>query len=821
MTMEVEQRCEQIDVSTILTTLLNDFSAVIDYRTLRDSLPQRLAALLKCRCILLYVRIDETLQLASGSFSDQPGWSAELLKVAHINPMSVNSNEPEARAWRSRQIVLDPVPASTLVAAPLIYRQHGIGVMVALRGYARCNCDTAEYNTVYWDADDVKKLEAVASVVALLLENTRLLEHDRERIHELSLLNTISRQMNCSLYEKERLRSVIIQRTREIASLDLCAMLEPGVVPEMMPWVTLRLCELLFQRLQRHDSHLPLIFERIGHKKDTSAQPYFDELPDHVKTFFVLPLLRSRSSYQPGRQGKHTLSASRSEFESDARLWGCIVGCYYRPWKMRQTALALLQVLASQASAVLENMHLVTKVVEARNEARKLLRQVLDDKRLKALILESVPSGLITTDLNGCIHTFNRAASVILGYHPYEVLGQPLQKILDLRALRDTEVHATITNFIPLSQQGAFLAGMHAGEAMSETVVTVDRYDRELVLDVDVRPLYDESSEQVGLLMTFIDVTAMHRLEEEKRRLDHLASLGEMAASVAHEVRNPLASIKTSIQMLRNDVTDAALANSDAECADGMQESIAVMLKEVERLDTIVRDLLLFARPHQLRRVRCDIFEVCEHMLAVVQPQCAEANIEIHRIFDDLSAIWVDGGQIEQVLLNLLLNAIQAMSDGGILSVTCHCISAEQAIYDTAGSACPPTQRPSGGAHTAVSAYAWLIDRHASEQEYRVEEWLEIVIQDTGVGITSDQLKHIFQPFYTTKAHGIGLGLAITRRLVEDHGGYLRIESQYSYGATIAVRLPFVSHQEPTNCRGESGTLPERVDDGSGNSYHR
>ena len=105
----------------------------------------------------------------------------------------------------------------------------------------------------------------------------------------------------------------------------------------------------------------------------------------------------------------------------------------------------------------------------------------------------------------------------------------------------------------------------------------------------------------------------------------------------------------------------------------------------------------------------------------------------------------------------------------------------------------------SGGAHTAVSAYAWLIDRHAASKEYRVEEWLEIVIQDTGVGIAADQLKHIFQPFYTTKAHGIGLGLAITRRLVEDHGGYLRIESQYGYGATIAVRLPFFSHQEPTN----------------------
>jgi signal transduction histidine kinase len=299
----------------------------------------------------------------------------------------------------------------------------------------------------------------------------------------------------------------------------------------------------------------------------------------------------------------------------------------------------------------------------------------------------------------------------------------------------------------------------------------------------------------MGLLTTFNDVTLMHRLEEEKHRLDRLVSLGEMAASVAHEVRNPLASIKTSMQMLHDDLHEAGMTVSTSEQAESQHEwiqtSVSVVLKEVKRLDTIVRDLLLFARPRQLQRTRCDIVEICEQVFSLVQHQCTDANVEVHRIFDELPSIWIDPSQIEQVLLNLYLNAIQAMPDGGILTLACHCISTEQALYDTAGSDCPPTQKPSGTSGTAVSAYSWLIDQHVTQKEFRVDQWLEIIIRDTGVGIAADQLPHIFQPFYTTKAHGIGLGLAITRRLVEDHGGYLRIESQFGYGATIAVRMPF------------------------------
>src|ERR1019366_5660178 len=157
-----------------------------------------------------------------------------------------------------------------------------------------------------------------------------------------------------------------------------------------------------------------------------------------------------------------------------------------------------LQVLANQASAVLKNIQLMAELVEARNEARKLLRRVLDDQRLKALILASIPSGLITTDLNGHIVTFNEAAEAIIGYHSYEVLGQPWRQFF----------HMHVNPFQEHAEQ----------EQQSETVIVLDRRGEEVILNIDVLPLWGDPGERLGCLITFVDITSVRRLEEEKRR---------------------------------------------------------------------------------------------------------------------------------------------------------------------------------------------------------------------------------------------------------------------------------------------------------------
>ncbi len=204
------------------------------------------------------------------------------------------------------------------------------------------------------------------------------------------------------------------------------------------------------------------------------------------------------------------------------------------------------------------------------------------------------------------------------------------------------------------------------------------------------------------------------------------------------------------------------------------------MLKEVERLDIIVRDLLLFARPRQLHRTRCDVVELSEHVLTLIQGQCAEANVAVHRVYAEIPAYWVDMGQLEQIQLNLYMNALQAMPAGGILTVAYRSLSLEHSERAEQESM---IQSPDTASWTS----------YEPGREPSPQQWLEMVVSDTGIGIESDQLEKIFQPFYTTRAHGIGLGLAITRRLIEDHAGYIRVESQFGYGTTVIVRLPAIT----------------------------
>jgi signal transduction histidine kinase len=192
-------------------------------------------------------------------------------------------------------------------------------------------------------------------------------------------------------------------------------------------------------------------------------------------------------------------------------------------------------------------------------------------------------------------------------------------------------------------------------------------------------------------------------------------------------------------------------------------------MDEVERLDTIVRDLLLFARPRQTHRTVCNLRALSERVLHMLQPQCDERGVRVLQTCPDaLPLLSLDASQIEQVLLNLYLNAIQAMPEGGTLAVSYQVV--------------PALER----AETCL-----LADRPGDQRQ---GEWLELAVSDTGMGIASEDLERVFQPFHTTKAHGIGLGLPITRRFIEEHQGTILLESQLGYGTTVTVRFPLDAH---------------------------
>jgi two-component system sensor histidine kinase HydH len=223
--------------------------------------------------------------------------------------------------------------------------------------------------------------------------------------------------------------------------------------------------------------------------------------------------------------------------------------------------------------------------------------------------------------------------------------------------------------------------------------------------------------------------------EEQLRRADRLSALGELSAGMAHEIRNPLGSIKGAVEILRDDY----------DPGDAKYEFVGILLKETDRLNRIVQEFLEFARPKPPEFQPVDVNNAVESVLTLTAQETAKAGIQIVRQLDrSIGRLNLDGGMLKQAFLNLILNAVQAMPGGGTLTV---------------GS------RLNGGA-------------------------LEMTISDTGGGIPPENRKKLFRPFFTTKKNGTGLGLAITYRIIENHRGTIDVASEPGKGTTFTVRIP-------------------------------
>ena len=234
------------------------------------------------------------------------------------------------------------------------------------------------------------------------------------------------------------------------------------------------------------------------------------------------------------------------------------------------------------------------------------------------------------------------------------------------------------------------------------------------------------------------------------RRADRLSSLGLLTAGLAHEIRNPLVAIRTFTQLLPE-------RYDDPEFRNGFQ---GLALKEVDRICGLINDLLSFARPSKPNVAPENISDVVENIARILETQAKEKNVEITREFDlSLPKVWIDKEQMKQVFMNLILNAIQAMNDGGSIVIS-----------------------------TRISA--------RSNAEL-IKEYVQVGIRDTGAGIPEENLEHIFDPFFTSKDEGSGLGLAVSHQIVQEHGGFLTVESTVGKGAVFFVHVPVGKPMRP------------------------
>jgi two-component system sensor histidine kinase PilS (NtrC family) len=346
--------------------------------------------------------------------------------------------------------------------------------------------------------------------------------------------------------------------------------------------------------------------------------------------------------------------------------------------------------------------------------------RIADLKALNQYVIDSLPSGLATADMAQRILTFNRAAEAITGLSFATVVGRPIADVLQLPP--------------------AFLEGFdrELSGAPSRRLEVKFKARSQPDMDIGLTATYLQTPDgRVGLLMTFQDLTHIKRLERDALMQQRLAAVGEMAAGIAHEIRNPLASMSGSIQILRQELS---LSSEQEQLMD-------IVMRESERLNATIGSFLAYARPQRFAIAQLDIRRALTDT-ALLLRNSAEVH-ERHKIELDLPPSPVsyeaDEHQIKQVVWNLATNGLRAMPDGGTLRL----------------SACSD------------------LDRGVS-----------INVQDEGIGIASDELDHLFQPFRGRFANGSGLGLAIVHRIVTDYGGAIEVKASPERGTTVSVKLP-------------------------------
>jgi two-component system sensor histidine kinase HydH len=342
--------------------------------------------------------------------------------------------------------------------------------------------------------------------------------------------------------------------------------------------------------------------------------------------------------------------------------------------------------------------------------------------RIKAFsdnVVENMPIGLLAIDTDGRIVSFNQTAEWVLQVTAREVLGKRADEVLP--------------------QQLECLTGeLESEEEVVEKEIECPLQEGKWIpMDVSVSRLEDDYGTPLGHIVLFRDLTEIQELKREVERSQRLASLGRLAAGIAHEIRNPLSSIKGFATYFRERYKEVPEDQKTAE----------IMVQEVERLNRVIGQLLEFARPMSVRKKPTSIQTVIQHSLKMIERDAQAKNINIRtHLSPDIQEVSIDPDRINQVFLNLYLNGIEAMEDGGTLSVD---------LY------------PEEGA-----------------------KQIKISVSDTGTGINKEDLVHIFDPYFTTKQSGTGLGLAIVHKIIESHKGEVKVESEPEKGTTVTIILP-------------------------------
>jgi two-component system sensor histidine kinase PilS (NtrC family) len=377
---------------------------------------------------------------------------------------------------------------------------------------------------------------------------------------------------------------------------------------------------------------------------------------------------------------------------------------------------------------------------ELRRKKSELIQKQVDYDKLEAFnqdIIQSLDSGLLTIDSRGKITSCNKTAQKILGLNPEEIEQGHIQQLFP-------DIDGALFRMAENSPR--------ANPYQRYETTFADRTGKTLFLGFSISPLRDNNDRVIGKTFIFQNITKFKEMEEQIKRSDRMATIGEFAAGIAHEIRNPLTSLSGSIQVLKEEL----------ELRGANRHLMDIILRESERLNNLITDFLLFAQPPRTNKEKLDVGRVIGETLQLFDnsPDRNRA-IKIVKELTGKAFLLGDPHQLKQLFWNLFINAAQIMPNGGELRVNLETVNADG------------TSNPLKGA-----------------KKRDMTPFAKISVSDTGDGIKPAEKEKIFEPFFTTKEGGTGLGLAIAHRIVENHEGFISVNSHRGKGTTFEIFLP-------------------------------
>jgi PAS domain S-box-containing protein len=366
-------------------------------------------------------------------------------------------------------------------------------------------------------------------------------------------------------------------------------------------------------------------------------------------------------------------------------------------------------------------------------ENNRLFAELQQEESFRDNVINSMMNGLITVDERGRVLFANALAEEITGYAQAELRGLRVEELLvdSPTGTGENPVMRTVRTGRRAYQQEAWLVKKGGGK---DPVV------------LNTTLLLDEKKHPQGALVVFNDITRQKGLEEQIAHLDKLAALGRLSSSIAHEIRNPLTGIAAGIQYLQR----------AGQVAGSQQENIEFILDEVKRIDRLIGDLMSVVRVSDLIYAETTLEELIQAGVASMAELAKRKAVVVATEFPgEPRPIVVDADRITQVIINLLKNAIEASPvDGGVVVSLSFAPDARDVLFDAVG------------------------------------DFAIIRVRDNGLGLTEEDRQRVFEPFFSKKTEGTGLGLYVTHSIIERHGGYIYVDSEYGVGTTFSVYLP-------------------------------